>query len=54
MIVERPHHKLAALTIRRKGEPSGAATERFLEIVEHVKPTGRDPLVGGGAGGNLS
>lgn len=36
MIVERPNRKLAQLDICRKGEPSAAATERFMEIVENI------------------
>ena len=36
MIVERPHRKLENLDICRKGEPSEAATERYLEIVRNI------------------
>ncbi len=37
MVVERPNKKLAHLSICRKGEPSVAATERYLEIVENLE-----------------
>lgn len=36
MIVERPHRKLEKLEICRKGEPSEAATERYLEIAKNL------------------
>jgi hypothetical protein len=37
MIVERPHRKLEKLAICRKGEPSQAATERYLEIAKNME-----------------
>ena len=37
IIVERRGKKTAMLQICRKGEPSEAATERYLEIVENMK-----------------
>ena len=37
LIVERPNRKLEKLDICRKGEPSEAATERYLEIVKNMK-----------------
>lgn len=36
MIVERPNRKLEKLDICRKGRPSEAATERYLEIVRNM------------------
>lgn len=36
LIVERPNRKLEKLDICRKGEPSEAATERYLEIVRNM------------------
>lgn len=36
LIVERPNRKLEKLYICRKGEPSTAATERYLEIVKNL------------------
>ena len=36
MVVERPNRKLEKLTICRKGEPSEAATERYLEILRNL------------------
>lgn len=36
MIVERPNRKLEDLSICRKGQPSEAATERYLEIVKNL------------------
>ncbi|MEQ8236663.1 MAG: prenyltransferase [Syntrophomonadaceae bacterium] len=36
MIVERPNRKLADLSICSKGQPSAAATERYLEIVTNL------------------
>ena len=36
IIVERPKQKLETLQICRKGEPSDAATQRYLEIVENI------------------
>ena len=35
LIVERPNRKLEDLDICRKGEPSEAATERYIEIVQN-------------------
>lgn len=37
LIVERPHRKLEKLEICRKGEPSQAATERYLEIIRNME-----------------
>ncbi|MDP3386187.1 MAG: prenyltransferase [Eubacteriales bacterium] len=37
LIVERPNRKLEKLNICRKGEPSEAATGRYLEIVKNMK-----------------
>lgn len=37
LIVERPNRKLEKLDICRKGEPSEAATERYLEIVKNME-----------------
>ncbi len=37
LIVERPNQKLKDLEICRKGLPSEAATERYLEIVRNLK-----------------
>jgi hypothetical protein len=37
LIVERPNRKLEKLEICRKGEPSKAATERYLEILKNMK-----------------
>nr|WP_320026195.1 prenyltransferase [uncultured Acetobacterium sp.] len=36
MIVERPNRKLSNLDICRKGKPSEAATERYLEIINNL------------------
>lgn len=36
LIIERPNRKLDNLDICRKGEPSEAATERYLEIVKNI------------------
>lgn len=36
MIVERPNRKLEKLSICRKGQPSEAATERYLEILRNL------------------
>lgn len=36
IIVERPNRKLEKLSICRKGEPSEAATERYLEILHNL------------------
>lgn len=36
MIVERPNRKLGNLNICRKGKPSAAATERYLEIIDNL------------------
>ena len=35
-VVERPNAKLARLDVCRKGEPSEAATERYLEIIKNM------------------
>ncbi len=37
LIVERPNRKLAKLEFCRKGEPSEAATKRYLETVANMK-----------------
>lgn len=37
LIVERPNRKLQHLDFCRKGEPSAAATERFMEIVKNIE-----------------
>ena len=36
MIVERPNRKLGNLEICKKGKPSAAATERYLQIIQNV------------------
>jgi len=37
VIVERPNRKLEKLNICRKGQPSEAATERYMEIVKNME-----------------
>lgn len=37
MIVERPNRKLGNLDICRKGKPSEAATDRYLEIIRNME-----------------
>lgn len=36
LIVERPNRKLSNLNICKKGKPSAAATERYLEIINNL------------------
>jgi hypothetical protein len=36
MIIERPNRKLEKLSICKKGQPSEAATERYLEILRNL------------------
>ncbi len=40
LIVERPHRKLAGLSLCRRGEPSGPGTRRFREIVRNISKRG--------------